>query len=66
MKKTFYLLKLERGRNEVMNEVKYENEGAAIAFYQRLYPELNLNNNGYAQVPGAAGISYCIARKFGE
>ena len=64
--KTFYLLKLQYGANQVMNEVKYENEGQAVTFYQRLYPELKLNNNGYAQPETNSGISYCIARKFGE
>ena len=65
MKKTFYLLRLQYGGNSVMNEVKYENEGQAIAFYQRLYPELKLNNNGYAS-EGASTVSYCVATKFGE
>ncbi len=54
---------MEWGRNEVMNEIKRDNEGQAIEFYQKLYPELRLNDNGYSQ---NGHVSYCIARKFGE
>jgi hypothetical protein len=61
--KTFFLLELKFGANMVLNEIKRDNEGQAIEYYQKLYPELRLNDNGYAK---SGHVSYCIARKFGE
>jgi hypothetical protein len=63
MLKTFYLLKLALGGNLVMNEIKRDNQAKAVEFYQRLYPELNLNDSGYAQ---HGHVSYCIAGKMSE
>ena len=62
--KTFYLLRLHWGANSVMEEVKKENEGQAITHFQANYPELKLNNNGYAQPDKMT--SYAVAVKFGE
>ena len=67
MNKTFYLLKLEHNKNTVLNQICQPHEGHAIKLYQNLYPELGLNNNGYAQGAGSDRyISYCIATKFGK
>lgn len=64
--KKFYLLRLQFGDNVVICEVTAINEGVAINAFQQLHPELNLNNNGYAQIHDPRGISYCVARQFGE
>ena len=64
--KKFSLLKLFptgnfASGNLVMNEVSWETKKKAIEFLQRLYPELNLDDNGYAK---HGEITYCVAEHY--
>ena len=63
--KTFSLLKLfpvgYLSGNQVINEVSYPTKDQAVNIFQKLYPELDLNSNGYAK---HGEISYCVAEHY--